>query len=72
MPILLDGRELEAGMLAFIGTEKALCRPWPPEPGEKGEKTEAAVKAKRKAVKAPVRARTAKKPAGRVRNQKKG
>jgi hypothetical protein len=35
LPILLDHRELKAGMIVFVGTKKALFRPWPPAPGAK-------------------------------------
>ncbi len=32
LPILLDTRELRAGMIVFVGTRKPLFRPWPPPP----------------------------------------
>jgi hypothetical protein len=33
LPLLLDLRELKAGMLVFVGTKKVLFRPWPPKSG---------------------------------------
>jgi PD-(D/E)XK nuclease superfamily protein len=35
LPILLDQRELRAGMIVFVGTKKVLFRPWPPAPPAK-------------------------------------
>jgi hypothetical protein len=35
LPLLLDHRELKAGMIVFIGTKKTLFRAWPPEPRRK-------------------------------------
>jgi hypothetical protein len=43
LPILLDGRELRAGMIVFVGTKKALFRPWPTAPGARRPRGEAKV-----------------------------
>jgi hypothetical protein len=35
LPLLLDGHELKAGMIVFVGTKEILFRAWPPAPGAK-------------------------------------
>ncbi|HSO00327.1 MAG TPA: PD-(D/E)XK nuclease domain-containing protein, partial [Candidatus Nanopelagicales bacterium] len=38
LPLLLGDRELKAGMIVFVGTKKALFRPWPQPAPEHGAK----------------------------------
>jgi hypothetical protein len=55
LPLLLDRRELKAGMIVFLGTKKVLFRPWPPDPRAKPPRAKAKA-AKRKPR--PARPRT--------------
>jgi hypothetical protein len=41
LSLLLDHRELRAGMIVFVGTREVLFRPWPREPGAKPAKVRA-------------------------------
>jgi hypothetical protein len=41
LPLLLDNRELKAGMIVFIGAKRVLFRPWPPEPSAKPSRVKA-------------------------------
>jgi hypothetical protein len=41
LPLLLDHRELKAGMIVFVGRKKVLFRPWSPEPRAKPPRVKA-------------------------------